>query len=406
MTQCDDASDLGGRVARADFTTLERVGKLDRTPTNGIRVPARIGRTGVLRYQRADGTVVREYRPPTEAFRAESLASLEDAVVTVGHPKAAALVTPSIACSVSVGHVKSGGKRDGKFIAAELVVIDAQTIENIDQGLLVEISAGYTCRHDATPGTDPDTGEAYDVVQRQILYNHCALLGSGEGRAGADVSLRLDGVEVRLESGGAPDRAERTDSMEEIIDGKKYTVGTPDWAAARARRDARRDAEAEAMTTENAELKKKLADALTTQGVMQAAADAATATIAQLKKDLGEATSEETLDARTVARATLHEQARKVLGAETKLDGKSADAVRREVIVKLDGEKAVLGADGKPQSPAYVETYFGGRMAAFTASGSTSSVSPIVAARRDALGSPVPAGAKPPAVNPYDWSRG
>lgn len=404
MTRCDDASDLEGRVARADFAALERLAKLDRTPTGGIKVPARIGRTGVLRYQRADGTVVREYRPPEEAFRAESMASLEDAVVTVGHPRTSALVTPAIARHVSVGHVKTGGKRDGKFIAAELAVIDAQVIEAIDQGRLVELSAGYTCRHDATPGTDPESGEAYDVVQRQVLYNHVALLASGEGRAGADVSLRLDGVEVQLESGGGPDPVVRTDSMEETIDGKKYTVGTPDWAAARARRDARRDAELEETTEENGELKKKLEDAQRALADATTARDGLQAAVDSLQKQLADATDETKADARIAARAELHTQAKKVLGAEAKLDGKTSDAIRREVITKLDGETKLVGGDGKPLVARDVEIYFGARMAAFATSAPT--VSPSAAARRDAVGVLPTSGAPTlPATNPYDWTR-
>jgi hypothetical protein len=37
-----------------------------------------------------------------------------------------------------------------------------------------------------------DSGAGYDAVQTQIRYNHIALLPRGQGRAGTDVSLRLD----------------------------------------------------------------------------------------------------------------------------------------------------------------------------------------------------------------------
>lgn len=397
--RCDDANvSLAQRqVARVDFAALERVGKLERTPTGGIRVPARIARTGVLVYQRGDGTVVREYRPPEEAFRAESLQSLEDAVVTVDHPRAQ-LVTPDIARAVSVGHVRDVGKRDGKFVSTSLAVIDGPTIDAIDKGQLGEISAGYLCTLDATPGTTPE-GEAYDAVQRSVVYNHVALLPAGAGRAGRDVSLRLDGLEVRI--GGGPDPVIRVDSMKVRIDGKEYEVGSPEWAAANAAREARRDAELEEATSENEELKTKLADAIKVRDGLQAALDAATASIESMKKDLGEATDETKMDARIAARASLFAQAKSVLGAEAKLDGKTSDTVRREVIVKLDGEATLVGPDGKPRGAEYVETYFGARMKAF-AETAPKPTSPSGLARRDAVTAPAATHLDP--VSPFDLS--
>lgn len=390
--------DGGARVGRADFATLDRVGALERTPTGGIRVPARIARTGVLVYQMADGSTVREYRPPEEAFRAESLASLQDAVVTLDHPRSR-LVTPDTARSVSVGHVREVGHPDGKFVATSLAILDGATIDAIDKGQLQEISAGYECLLDPTPGTTPE-GEPYSVIQRQVLYNHIALGPSGWGRAGGDVSLRLDGLEVRI--GGGPDPVIRVDSMKVRIDGREYEVGSPEWAAANAAREARRDAELEEATSENEELKTKLADAIKVRDGLQAALDAATASIESMKKDLGEATDETKMDARIAARASLFAQAKSVLGAEAKLDGKTSDAVRREVIVKLDGEATLVGPDGKPRGAEYVETYFGARMKAFEAT-SPKPISPSGLARRDAVTAP-PAATHLDPVSPFDLS--
>lgn len=42
-----------------------------------------VGRTGILVYQNVDGTERREYRPPEEAFRADSLASLIGKLIMV-----------------------------------------------------------------------------------------------------------------------------------------------------------------------------------------------------------------------------------------------------------------------------------------------------------------------------------
>lgn len=166
------------------------VSKLTRTPTGGIRVPARVSRTGVLVYQNADGSSFREYRPESEAFHPDSLKSLEDAVVTVGHPLNE-MVSPATSSRYGVGHVRGPGRRDGRFVLSELAVLDAKAIGAIDARELSDISSGYTCRLEQGPGTTPD-GERYDAIQRDVRYNHVALLPAGAGRAGRDVSLRLD----------------------------------------------------------------------------------------------------------------------------------------------------------------------------------------------------------------------
>lgn len=50
----------------------------------------------------------------------------------------------------------------------------------------VELSCGYRCSYDFTPGVTPD-GQKYDVIQRQMRGNHLALVD--EGRMGPDVAV-------------------------------------------------------------------------------------------------------------------------------------------------------------------------------------------------------------------------
>ena len=165
------------------------MGRLERTPTGGVKVPATVGRVGVLVYKNADGTTRREYRPEASAFDSTTLASLEDALVTEGHPQSA-MLTPQNARTYARGHAKRG-RRDGRFIATDLAITDGPTIAKIDARELVEVSAGYTCRLELKPGKTA-AGESYDAIQRDIRFNHVALLRRGEGRAGPDVRLRLD----------------------------------------------------------------------------------------------------------------------------------------------------------------------------------------------------------------------
>lgn len=351
----DDASTrTEGRSLRFDAGAI---GKLERTPTGGIRVPARVTREGVLVYQRADGTTIREYRPAEEVFRADSLASLADCAVTVTHPSSGR-VTPETFRQDAVGYVRGEGARDGRFVSAHLVVQDAEAIKRIDAGELVELSCGYSCRVEAVGGVTRD-GERYDAVQRDVTYNHVALLPRGGGRAGRDVALRLDGAGVELAAPTTNDDparepgARRNDTMKtERIDGVDYTVGSPEWHQAHARRMARLDAEAEELKAKITELEAQLA-------AMKAELAGKSAALDEKTKALEEAADETKMDARIAARAALVEQARTVLGKDAKLDGKTSDAIRREVLTKLDGAACVEGKDA-----AHVAIYFDARLRA------------------------------------------
>lgn len=178
-------------VIRYDRTGALDSDRVERTPQGGIRAPGRFTRTGVLDYQLPDGTTRREYRPPEEVFRPESMKSLIDAPVTHLHPPEGR-VTAENYQRLSKGHVSTDiASEDDKYLGGTCVVQDAAVVGLVENKDLGEFSAGYECRLDMTPGVSPE-GEPYDAVQRDIKYNHVALLPRGHGRAGTDCSLRLD----------------------------------------------------------------------------------------------------------------------------------------------------------------------------------------------------------------------
>ncbi len=157
--------------------------KATKTDEGFIRDTPIVGRTGILVYRNADGTERREYRPPEEAFKADSLASLMGKPITIGHK---AFVTAGNAAQVApVGSVLSAGRQDGNNIIADIVVYNLDTASR-------ELSCGYTLDLDETPGTTPQ-GEHYDAIQRNIQYNHLAIVP--RGRAGI-ARLNMDGSQV------------------------------------------------------------------------------------------------------------------------------------------------------------------------------------------------------------------
>lgn len=166
------------------------IGNIRKTGAGGLRVDANLTRTGIFTYQTPNGPR-REYRPNDEVFKADALDGFRGAPVTVGHP---GLVTPANWRTLSVGHVGDDVRADGSFVAASVIIQDADTIAKVERGELRELSCGYDVDLDETPGTTPE-GERYDAIQRNIRGNHVALGPEGWGRAGRDVRLRLDGNE-------------------------------------------------------------------------------------------------------------------------------------------------------------------------------------------------------------------
>lgn len=165
---------------------------LTQLATGGIAVPAVLGRTGVLDYATATGSVIREYRSIEEVSDPASLQSLKNATVTVRHPaEGKEAVTSEIWRDVAVGHVGEDVRMEGDLIVATLYIQDADTVQAIINGDLIDISPGYLSAIHEEPGVAED-GTGYDAVQRRIRYNHVALLPAGEGRQGPRVSLRVD----------------------------------------------------------------------------------------------------------------------------------------------------------------------------------------------------------------------
>lgn len=135
----------------------------------------------------------REYRPAGEVFDSASIDSLRGAPVVEGHPN---VITAENWNTYARGHVADDVTRDipsdgpVEYVSATLRIADMRTQAKLG-GELVEISCAYECDIDPTPGVAPD-GTPYDVVQRNIRYNHVGLGPMDWGRAGPEVRLFLD----------------------------------------------------------------------------------------------------------------------------------------------------------------------------------------------------------------------
>ncbi len=188
MTLTLDHAQLPQRTRRYAVFTLDFAG-IQRTPQGGLRIPARVSKAGVFKYQRGN-RVLREYRPASELRRPEALASLKGAPVVVLHPdENGGAVDTDNHQRLSVGHFEDPWfNEDALAIDGWVVVNHAETIARIESGELADISSAYDNGRDFNPGFSPDR-EPYDLVQTDYVFNHVALGPPGWGRQGPDVGL-------------------------------------------------------------------------------------------------------------------------------------------------------------------------------------------------------------------------
>lgn len=150
------------------------------TENGYLKVPGRVAMAGnVQQYlaselgftDRAPNDLVTAYRPHESVFDPASLATYDNADITVEHPDK--MVDSASYPSVSVGHVISPGRPEGDFVVADLLIKDQSAIDAIEGGK-AELSAGYDVEYIHQPGTAPD-GTQYEFIQSGIVVNHVAL---------------------------------------------------------------------------------------------------------------------------------------------------------------------------------------------------------------------------------------
>lgn len=337
-------------------------GKAIRLDNGWLRAPTNLTRAGIFSYRQPDGSIRRELRPPEEVFRADSMATFEGVPVTIRHRPdvtPAGLLNADTAKDLAIGSVAGAARQDGDYLAADVLIVDAEGIKAIDGGL-TEVSCGYRCDMDEAPGTW--RGQAYDAVQRNIRGNHLALVDRARG--GSDIRIRLDQGDAEqvvsdIEHKGPP--AGDFPVIKIKLDGVDYEVSEQAAQAFTKVISAHSD--------RISALEKSATDAKAGQSKAEARADSADAKVTDLTAKLTTATDPKTLQSAIQARVALETKAREVLGADTKLDGMDEGAIKRAVLAKV---QPAVKLDGKD------ETYVSVAFDLATAQG-TSTRAPVVA---------------------------
>lgn len=195
-------------VLRADRGELLGV---VRTPEGYVFAEGYAARPGVMRY--SDGqTEWLELVPEETLHDAASLITLAGKPLTVEHPEQP--VGPD-----NVGEHGAGDVGDEVTIADNgylRVKVAARRRDALDaiEGGKVELSPGYTCDVDWSPGVHPVHGR-YDAVQRNRRYNHLALVDRARG--GPSIRLRVDGAAVQVDSQPEPPAQPEREPMDKLI---------------------------------------------------------------------------------------------------------------------------------------------------------------------------------------------
>lgn len=129
---------------------------------------------------REDMSIVRVFRPPSTVFDAETKKSFAFRPVTRLHPDTP--VTADTWRSVSIGMTGGEIGQQDSFLTVPMVLMDGETIKEVEDGDLREVSCGYSAELRWEPGKTDD-GQVYDASVTKITGNHIALVP--KGRAGS-----------------------------------------------------------------------------------------------------------------------------------------------------------------------------------------------------------------------------
>lgn len=179
-------------ATRYDFGQLTTTRSPVKTHDGMMLLDATFSRDGILEYwDPVKRTMRRELRLPETNQDPKTLTSYGLAPITIDHP--IELVNQDNAADlrkgISLQHPRySVVEGKGGFVQGSVALMDSSAINYAETGAKVELSCGYTCDVDDTPGIW--NGQPYDAIQRNVNVNHIALVK--QGRAGADVRLHLD----------------------------------------------------------------------------------------------------------------------------------------------------------------------------------------------------------------------
>ena len=338
----------------------------ERTNEGFLKGRAIVTSIGVFTYKRKDGTVQRELRLPEEVFSPSTLNSMKLKPVTLNHPTE--LVTIDNADKLQVGSLGDNPSwtkewehrnweevTDGINCAIDMIITKKDAVDAVLNGKQA-LSMGYTCDLEmAEPGSSW-CGIEYDFIQRNIRYNHCAIVDSARAGDNAKIELRADSEDAVLEDIVFKKHDGGTQMLKKInLDGIDYeaeaevikALQRADEKAKKAEEDAceqkkAMDKKVADLEDKEKELEKRISELEAERDTAKEKADSAEKELEEVKKT---SLDSKTIDAAVNAKMELLQNAAKA-NVEVKADMSDMD-IKKAVIAsqfpnaKFDGKDDV-----------------------------------------------------------------
>lgn len=319
------------------FTDRAQIGGMKETQDGYLVGSLRCARTGLQSYLGSElglptNDVISVYRPESEVFSRESLASYANKPISDDHPPE--FVTADNWKQYGKGDIGSDVVRDGEFVSVSYKIMDGDTIAKVKAGK-AEVSMGYMAEIDFQDGVTPD-GEPYQAIQKNIRINHLAIVD--RGRAGSECRISDSNWGTSPITKVLGDH--NVDLKTLIVDG--LTVETTQEGLAAVNKIA--DAKNEAVKALN-DAKAAHDAAIATKDAELAAKDAEIDALKAAKL------SDAEIDAKVQARSDLLTKAKSV--ADTDFTGLSDADIKKAAVVAKLGDAAIEG-----KTEAYIDARF------------------------------------------------
>jgi len=310
-------------------------GAMRRTADGYAVVSARVARGGnVQTYLGSelgitDKALVRIYRPESEVFKKDAIASYAGVPITIGHP--AGKVTADSWKDLAVGEVGDDVLRDGEFVRVPMMLRDAKGIQTVEGGT-VELSMGYDAQVTLGDGISP-SGEAFDATMSGFKMNHVAIVDKARGGEQLRIGDSAESWGIRPVNLADERTVLMTDTLRTVVVGDEAVNTTAEGERAIIKLKA-------TVASKDA----AIADAETTHKAAIAAKDEEIGTLkADLKKAQDAALKPADLDKLVADRATLIGTV-KAIDAKIVVDGKSDADLRKAAVAAKLGDDMVKDA--------------------------------------------------------------
>ena len=323
----------------------------ERTTEGFLRGRAIVTSIGVFQYADAAGNVHGELRLPEEVFATDSLNSLKMKPVTNDHP--IDMVEPSNVRDLAVGslgsnpsettQLSSGGGyysrddevTDGQHLSIDMVITDPDAISDVLNGKRA-LSCGYSCDLENDSGVY--LGMPYQFIQRNIRYNHVAIVDAA--RAGDAARIRMDSAGGAVHIDSTKPQTEE-DAMKTVkLDGVEYQAEAPVLVALNK-------------ATERADsLQNELTQLKTAKSTLEAERDTAKARADELEEEIKVVKNGGSKIKEAVKQRRRIEKIATDAGLEVKEDAEDLD-VQKQVVAKVFPK-----LDLKDKDEAYIRVSF------------------------------------------------